>query len=135
MTRKVLKIGIAPLADIRARTIAIARGEFTPGPGDPRVWFTSVESLAQVLSSKNQRLLDTIKRVRPGSLKELARLAGRQESNLSRTLRTMERYGLVKLARSKEGTLVPSVPYDRVLFDFSLDRARPGARPTSEAAE
>lgn len=135
MTRKVLKIGIASLADMRARTIAIARGEFKPSPGDPKVWFTSVESLAQVLSSKNQRLLDTIKRVRPESLKELAKLAGRQESNLSRTLRTMERYGLVKLARSKKGTIVPTVSYDRVLFDFSFDRARLGARATSEAAE
>jgi predicted transcriptional regulator len=135
VTRRVLKIGIAPLADIRARTIAIARGEFTPSPGEPKVWFTSVESLAQVLSSKNQHLLDTIKRVQPESLKDLAKLAGRQESNLSRTLRTMERYGLVRLARSKKGTIVPTVPYDRVLFDFSFDRARPDARPASEAAE
>jgi predicted transcriptional regulator len=135
VTRKVLKIGIASLPDIRARTIAIARGEFKQSSGDPKVWFTSIESLAQVLSSKNRHLLDIIKRMRPGSLKELAKLAGRQESNLSRTLRTMERYGLVKLARSKEGTIVPTVPYDRVLFDFSFGRARPGARPTSEAAE
>jgi predicted transcriptional regulator len=135
MTRKVLKIGIAPLASIRARTIAIARGEFKPGPSAPKVWFTSVESLAQVLSSKNQLLLDTIRRARPASLKELAKLADRQESNLSRTLRTMERYGLVKLARSKTGTIVPTVPYDRVMFDFAFDHARPGVRPTSEAAE
>jgi predicted transcriptional regulator len=135
VTHKVLRIGIASLADIRARTIAIARGELRPRPGDPKVWFTSVESLAQVLSSKNQLLLDTIKRARPSSLKELAKLADRRESNLSRTLRTMERYGLVKLARSKTGTIVPTVPYDRVMFDFSFDHVRPGARPTSEAAE
>lgn len=135
MTRKVLKIGIASLADIRARTIAIARGELKPAPGDPKIWFTSVESLAQVLSSKNQQLLDTIKRARPGSLKELAKLADRQESNLSRTLRTMERYGLVTLIRSKKGTIVPTVPYDRVMFDFSFDHARSNARPTPQAAE
>ena len=135
MTRKVLKIGIAPLASIRARTTAIARGGLKPTPTDPRVWFTSVESLAQVLSSKNQRVLDTIKRARPKSLKELAKLTARQESNLSRTLRTMERYGLVKLARSKTGTIVPTVPYDRVMFDFSFDHARRNTRPTSEAAE
>ncbi len=115
----VLRIGIASRDRMRARTLAIARGDYKPGPGEPKVWFASMESLAQVLSTKNQLLLETIRKARPGSLKELAKLSGRRESNLSRTLRTMERYKLVAL-RSEGGRLVPEVPYDRLEVELPV---------------
>jgi predicted transcriptional regulator len=121
---KILRIGIASREQMKARTVAIARGELHPGPNDPKIWFTSLESLAQVLSSKNKLLLEIIRRARPASLKELADLSGRKESNLSRTLHTMARYRLVTLNRSERGTIVPSVPYDRVLCDFELNAGR-----------
>jgi predicted transcriptional regulator len=110
---KVLRIGIATRQEMRARTIAIARGDHRPGPNEPKVWFTSLESLAQVLSGRNRHLLETIQRARPASMKELARISGRAESNLSRTLHTMARYGLVRLNRA-HGRIVPEVPYDRL---------------------
>lgn len=119
---KVLHIGIATRAQMQARTRAIARGELKPGPSDPKVWFTSLESLAQVLSSPNQALLDLIRRKRPGSVTELARLSGREQSNLSRTLRTMERYGLVVL-RSEGNRVLPEVPYDQFAVQVSLPMA------------
>lgn len=40
--------------------IAIARGELNPSSEEPKVWFTSVESLGQVLSSGNLALLQVI---------------------------------------------------------------------------
>lgn len=119
---KVLRIGIASRAEMRARTMAIARGEMKPSPSDPKVWFTSLESLAQVLSSKNQSLLETIRRKQPGSLKELAELSGRAEGNLSRTLRTMARYGLVRLDKAEGRRIVAVVPWDRVALDLPLER-------------
>lgn len=117
---KVLRIGIASRQQMRARTIAIARGDFKPGADDPKVWFTSLESLAQVLSTKNRLLLEMIRRIRPASMKQLAELSGREESNLSRTLRTMERYRLVRLTKRNRGRVVPEVPYDRVALDLSI---------------
>ncbi|MDO8839438.1 MAG: helix-turn-helix domain-containing protein [Parvibaculum sp.] len=119
---KVLRIGIASRAEMRARTLAIARGTLKPAPSDPKVWFSSLESLAQVLSSKNQLLLETIRKARPGSLKELAELSGRAEGNLSRTLRTMARYGLVRLDKADGRRIVPEVPWDRVALDMALER-------------
>lgn len=119
---KVLRIGIASRAEMRARTMAIARGELKPAPSDPKIWFTSLESLAQVLSSKNQSLLETIRRKQPGSLKELAALSGRAEGNLSRTLQTMARYGLVRLDKAEGRRIVAVVPYDRVALDLPLER-------------
>lgn len=126
---KVLRIGIASRAEMRARTIAIARGELKPSPNDPKVWFPSVKSVAEVLSNENRLLLEIIRRMRPTSVKELAEISGRKASNLSRTLHTMERYRLVELERSS-GTLIPRVTYDRVSFDLPLEGA-PGAVPIS----
>jgi predicted transcriptional regulator len=120
---KVLKIGIASRQDMKARTLAIARGELKPRADDPKVWFSSIESLAQVLSTRNQLLLEIIRAAKPASLGELAKLSGRAESNLSRTLYTMERYGLVELRKSAQGTLVPSVPYDRYQVECALPKA------------
>ena len=117
---KTLKIGIAGYDWMKARTMAIARGEHKPARGEPTVWFTSIESFAKVLSRRNRELLATIVREQPDSLAELAKLAGRNRSNLSRTLKTMSRYGLVELKKGQRGTLVPRVPYDQVRLDIAL---------------
>jgi predicted transcriptional regulator len=116
----VLRIGIASRDQMRARTMAIAKGELKPGPNDPKVWFTSIESLAQVLSTSNQLLLELIRRAKPESVAKLAELSGREESNLSRTLHTMEKYHLVRLSKGERGRIVPEVPYDRVAFDLPI---------------
>ena len=117
---KTLKIGIAGYDRMKARTMAIARGEHKPARGEPTVWFTSIESFARVLSGRNRELLETIAREKPDSLTELAELAGRSKSNLSRTLKTMSRYGLVELSEGERGSVVPRVPYDQVRLDVSL---------------
>ena len=111
---KTLKIGIASYDRMKQRTMAIARGEHKPAKAEPTVWFTSIESFAKVLSGRNRELLATIAREQPDSLTELAELTGRNKSNLSRTLKTMSRYGLVELKTGRRGTLVPRVPYDQV---------------------
>ena len=42
-----LIIGIASVADYKARTLAIARGELKASTQGPKVWFTSIESVAK----------------------------------------------------------------------------------------
>ncbi len=51
---KAIVIGIMPQEKIRERMLAIARGEYKPKPGEPKVWFTSMKSLAEVLSDDNR---------------------------------------------------------------------------------
>ena len=121
---KTLEIGIAGYDQMKARTLAIARGEHTPAKGEPKVWFTSIESIAKVLSEHNRHLLELIAREQPGSLTELAEMAGRSKSNLSRTLKTMSQYGIVELQRGVRGRLVPRVPYDQVRLDVPLTSTR-----------
>lgn len=98
---KTIVIGVMPQEKIRARAIAIASGDYKPRPGDPKVWFTSMRSLAEVLSDSNLALLKAIEETSPQSMAELAQVTGRPPSNLSRTLKTMERYGLVSLHRER----------------------------------
>ncbi len=99
-----LKVGIASYEDMKARTLAVARGRQRIAPDEPKVWFTSTES--------------------PGSLDELARITGRAKSNLSRTLKTMAGYGLVRLERGERGRITPRVTHDRVELDLPLTPSR-----------
>jgi predicted transcriptional regulator len=117
-----LKIGIATYEDMKARTMAIARGELKPGPEEPKVWFTSTESFAKVMSAGNRELLQIIVEQHPESLDDLAQLSGRHKSNLSRTLKRMEAFGLVTLKRGARGRITPQVGFDRVVLDLPLQR-------------
>ena len=117
---KTLKVGIASYEDMKARTMAIARGERKPGRGEPKVWFTSLESFARVLSEHNRALLELIAEEEPESLAELAKLSGRAKSNLSRTLRTLEPYGLVHLEKGYKGRIAPRVPYSDIVLDVPI---------------
>ena len=47
-------------------------------------------------------------------MSELAAKTGRKLSNLSRTLKTMERYGLVTLKKHADGTIAPLVSYEEL---------------------
>ncbi len=99
---KAIVIGIMPQEKIRARMLAIARGEYKPKPGEPKVWFTSMKSLAEVLSDENRALLKVITETKPESISALAGTTGRKPSNLSRTLKTMSNYGIVEMRREKQ---------------------------------
>jgi predicted transcriptional regulator len=118
-----LKVGISTYAEMKARTLAIARGGHRVAD-EPRVWFTSTESFAKILSAGNRELLRVISEAAPGSIEELARLTGRAKSNLSRTLKTMVGYGLVRLEPGERGRISPKVNYDRVELDLPITRTQ-----------
>ena len=117
-----LRVGIASYEEMKALTMAITRGRRKLSPQEPRVWFPSTESFAKVLSASNRDLLRTIAEHAPGSLEELAALTGREKSNLSRTLKTMANYGLVRLERGPRGRIAPKVVHDRIELELPLGR-------------
>ena len=104
---KKLIVGIASYDEMKARSLAIAGGEYSPKRGDPKVWFTSLDSFAKVLSKRNVELLQIIAEHQPVGYKELEALSGRKIPSLSRTLRTMERYGLVRLEEGPNRKIIP----------------------------
>ena len=116
---KVAIVGVMSLDDFKKHTIAIAKGEYKPKKNDPKIWFSSIKSLAHVLSEENRHLLKLIIEQKPKSVSELEPLTGRKANNLLRTLRTMEHYGFVTLKKSTERSkgrspLIPQAIYDMV---------------------
>ena len=98
---KSLTIGIMPQHKIRERALAIARGDYQPDSDEPRIWFTSMKSLAEVLSDDNRALLHVMAETKPSSIAVLAAATGRKPGNLSRTLKTLFHYGIIDLKREK----------------------------------
>ena len=96
---KAIVVGILPQDRIRERMLAIARGEYKPKTTEPKIWFTSMRSLAEVLSDENRALLKVIRDTKPQSISTLAEMTGRKPGNLSRTLKTMSNYGFVEMKR------------------------------------
>jgi predicted transcriptional regulator len=124
MKDKVMKVGIMPRHDYIKRTLAIAKGEYIPREDEPKIWFESIQSLAQVLSTDNQKLLRTIIQHEPRSITQLESLTRRTKSNLSRTLKTMERYGIVEL-RKEKNRISPKVKATDFNVEFGLNYSSP----------
>lgn len=122
MKRDTIKVGIMPLKEYKQRIIAITKGEYCPSKEEPKIWFESLKSMAQILSNENQTLLKVILKEQPKSLGELEALTGRAKSNLSRTLKTLERYGIVELHK-ENNALVPIVKATHFQVEFGLDAA------------
>lgn len=124
------RIGIMSLEQYKQRTIAIAKGIYKPKKDEPKIWFTSMKSLAHVLSEDNQLLLKLIIENEPRSVSDLEALTGykRKANNILRTLRTMEQYGLVKLEESPNkihrgrAPLKPKALYDEFDVAFSIQQ-------------
>ncbi len=112
---KAIRVGIMSREKFQNRAIEIASGRYKPHKNEPKIWFSSIKSLSEVLNENNMRLLKTIKEHKPESINELATLVHRKPSNLSRTLNTMARYGIVEIEKNGKN----SKPITRAL-DFSI---------------
>ena len=124
MATRVLKIGIISKENYIKRTIAIAKGEYKPRKNEPKIWFESTKSMSQILSTENQKLLRTILENKPDSITELERITNRKKSNLSRTLKTLEKYGIVELKKIK-GKIMPKVKATDFRVEFGLHYSAP----------
>jgi len=124
MATRVMKIGIISKEDYIKRTLAIAKGEYKPRKNEPKVWFESTKSMSQILSAENQELLRVIINNRPGSITELEEITKRKKSNLSRTLKTLEKYGIVELNKIK-GKIMPKVKATDFRVEFGLHYSPP----------
>ncbi|WP_337263572.1 MULTISPECIES: HVO_A0114 family putative DNA-binding protein [unclassified Serratia (in: enterobacteria)] len=112
-------IGVMPEELIRKRMLAIAKGEYKPEPNEPKVWFTSMIALAQVLSNENISLLRMMDEQKPETLTELAELSGRKVSNLSVTLKTLSSHGFVRLEKTGRSVKPVALFTD---FDIQIDQ-------------
>lgn len=99
-------------------------GEGVEGP--PRIVFADEAQLAAVFNERTYRLLRTIRERAPGSIRETARLVGRDVKNVHDELTTLEGLGVIRFedaGRAKR----PVFPYDDLVINplgaDSLDSA------------
>jgi predicted transcriptional regulator len=111
------RIGIASPKEMRDRLIAAARGEGPPLT-KAKVWM-SLETLAQLLSDDNRRMLAIIAREHPRSISALATRLDRDQGNVSRTIGRLADIGLIRLVsdgREKR----PELIVDHLKIDIDL---------------
>jgi len=72
------------------------------------------------IMSREENLLRLIIEHKPQSLSELEEISQRKKSNLSRTLKTLERYGIVSL-RKRNGRVIPTVEATDFKVEFGLN--------------
>ena len=125
MTPKSMKVGIMSREEFKQKTIAIARGEYKPGKDEPKIWFESLQSFAQVLNDDNRLMLHIIAEQNPKSIRELEELTGRKKSNLSRTLHTLADYGIIDLVRQHTRELTPRVLATHFNLEIGLPQVCP----------
>ncbi|MBF0305393.1 MAG: helix-turn-helix domain-containing protein [Alphaproteobacteria bacterium] len=82
------------LNDLELELRGVVRGERTPSPRPPE----PDRGLLPLLAA-NLDLLRVIAQERPGSVSALAERIGRAQSNVSRSLQALARFGLVRLVR------------------------------------
>jgi len=117
-----IKIGIMPHNEFQQRVLKIAKGEYVPSKDEPKIWFDSIRSAAEVLSEENRNLLKMIVEHSPHSIKELSDISGRKQSNLSRTLKTMQSYGIVDFKKNGKES-IPHVLATNFSIDMSIINA------------
>lgn len=122
-------IGIMPESMFRERLMAIARGQYLPAEGEPKVWFSSLVALGQILNNDNIALLCQMDSEKPESISELARMSGREVSNLSNTLTTLEKHGFIKKVKVKN-----SVKPIALFTEFEIRTERFPAKEQQAAA-
>ncbi|MFV0447864.1 MAG: helix-turn-helix domain-containing protein [Vibrio sp.] len=101
------RIGIMSEKLIRMRLLAIAQGKYKPQQDEPRVWYTSINAISQILRPENIELLRLIDSERPESLTQLSELTGRAKSNLSNTLKALNEKGFVRLEQGVGKSVKP----------------------------
>jgi predicted transcriptional regulator len=88
---------IRTLRSLEKEMRAVARGEI-PAPPDAAVpSFESVSALLGLLTPENRKLLALIRDKKPGSVAELAKMTGRAQPNLTRTLGKLKDAGLITM--------------------------------------
>lgn len=112
MTKRILHIGIAPKDYVHKRMLGIAKGEIKLARDDPRVWFTSFEALARVLSRQNMMLIEILREKEPESVTELAKEAGREKTNVLRSLKVLEGLEIIEFEDGAGGRRAPRLKYD-----------------------
>jgi len=116
---------IQDLDSLEEEMRAVARGERAAPADAARPSFNSVEAIVRLLTPENRALLALIRDRKPRSVAELAKLSGRAQPNLTRTLAKLESAGFITMqAHGRRKAPVAAVKRIVVEIDPYSDRDR-----------
>lgn len=81
------------------------------------------EAMVKLLSEENLSLIGVIATAKPQSMRQLAEMVRRKESNLCRTLKKFERAGIVKFVEGPGRTRAPVLVATKVTLEIDLTGA------------
>lgn len=124
MKVKNIKIGIRTRDEAfkaaKEAMLRIAKGERVKKHAG--VYFENLDAMRRVLTEKRLEILHTIKKRQPSSTYELAKILGRDITNVIDDLNYLRELGLVSLKKEKTGRekTVPAVNYDRIRLEIAV---------------
>lgn len=119
------KYKIQSLRSLRDEMKAVARGERPARADAAKPSFNSVEAVVRLLTPENRELLALIRDRKPRSVADLARLSGRAQPNLTRTLAKLEAAGFIRM-KTAGRRKAPSVAVTKIVVEIDpyADRDR-----------
>ena len=117
-----MTLKIQSMQSLKKEMQAVARGECKAPADAAKPSFESVEAMMRLLTPENRNLLATIDQKKPESIAVLARLVGRAEPNVSRTLSKLEACGFVRLRQGLGKARIPEVTIHRLTVDMDICR-------------
>ena len=85
----------------------------------PTISFPDVDTATAVFTDSTLALLRALNVHEPASIREAARIVGRDKKNVYDQLRRLAAYGIVEFVNDGNAKR-PVVPYDEILFDFAV---------------
>ena len=84
--------------------------------------FESVEIMRKVLTPKRIELLGLIRRKKPGSVYELAKMAHRDPKSVNTDVKVLERLGMLesKKTETQREAIIPKVTFDKINVEIPI---------------
>ena len=98
---RTVRVGVIKPEVFRQRMRDVAAGKYKLTADDPKIWFSSFKSCAELLCDNNIKLMNLIATKKPESINALAALSGRTQGNLSRTLHKLSDFKFIELIKDK----------------------------------
>ncbi|MGD1524065.1 hypothetical protein [Vibrio owensii] len=118
-----IKIGVLSEDLVRKRVMAIAKGRYLPKDGEPKIWFDSLTTLNEHLSSEVLHVLKVIREVKPESISDLCQEAKRTIHDVNSSLQLLEGFGFVKLSKQSDTVTKPVLINASFEIVYDLDLA------------
>lgn len=124
MKIKNIKIGIKSLEDNLNEFAAVWKKFENKEKVDKHeaLYFESIDALRSVLTNKRIEILRTIKKQKPGSIYELAKILNRDLKNVSEDVKLLAELGFVTLEKVKTDRkrTVPTVDYGEITMEIGI---------------